>query len=137
VPSISVTELSRAVARTGFGALNSIVGPLVRRGVASPLPLGVGVIVLSTTGRLSGEQREVPLVAARVGEVLVVSTVRRGSSWIRNAEESPDVRVWVHGTEYHAVAEVRRLTGVDVALLRLGERVDGQSRAARTRSSAA
>ena len=137
-------DLSSALARTGFGALNSVVGPLVRRGIASPLPVGVGAVVVVTTGRRSGEPREVPLMSARVGDVLVVSTVRRSSHWILNIEASPEVTVWIDGEQREGIAEVRRLPGADMALIRLGRRVgpepdgsDAQSAAARRRSSAA
>jgi len=115
----SMLDLSNALTRSGFGALNSVVRPLVRRGLGSPFPIGVGAVILSTTGRRSGEQREVPLVSARVGDTLLVSTVRKSSNWIRNAARSPDVRVWVDGAEREGMAEVRHLPGLDVAFIRL------------------
>ena len=129
-----MTDLPAAVARNGFAALNRVVRPLVKRGLGSPPRVGVGAVVLSTTGRTSGETREVPLLGARFGNTVMVSTVRGNSQWLRNAEASPDVNVWLHGNERSGVAAVRRLPGLDVALVHLDPR---QSRAARTRSSAA
>jgi hypothetical protein len=115
----SLRQLSGSLTRTGFGVLNSVVRPLVRRGLGSPLPLGVGTVLLATTGRQSGELREVPLLSARLGDSLVVSTVRTRSNWIRNAEVSPTVRVWVDGIERTGVAEVHHLPRLDVAVVRL------------------
>jgi hypothetical protein len=115
----SLRQLSASLTRTGFGALNGVVRPLVRRGLGSPLPVGVGTVLLGTTGRMSGELREVPLVSVRVGDTLIVSTVRTRSNWIRNAEASPSVHVWVDGVERSGVAEVHHLPRLDVAVVRL------------------
>jgi hypothetical protein len=102
-----------------FGALNEMVAPLVKSGVASPWPLGVGGVVVETTGRRSGLTREVPLVAGRLGDTIVVSTVRDGSQWIRNLEADPQARVWLSGRPRAATASVRHLPGLDVAVLSL------------------
>ena len=112
-------ELRRAVVRRGFDALNGIVRPLVRRGVGAPRALGLGAVIVETTGRRSGRPRRVPLLAARAGDTVVVSTIRGGSHWVRNAEETPRVKVWLDGRRHGGVADVRRLPGVDYAVIRL------------------
>jgi len=94
--------------RQAFRALNQVVRPLVRHGVFSPPRFGGGLVLLETTGRSSGETREVPLVASRFGDKVVVSTVRRSSQWVRNLEADPAAGVWIHGTRRPAVAVVRR-----------------------------
>jgi len=97
-----------AVTRAGFGALNRVVLPAVKRGLASPLPLGVGLVVLETVGRRSGLPREVPLVSARLGDKVVMSTVRRRSQWVENVAAAGSARVWLHAASRPATAKVRR-----------------------------
>ncbi len=64
--------------------------------------------LVEATGRRSGLPRQVPLVAGRVGNSLVVSTVRADSQWLRNLEADPRVRVWLAGRARSATASVRR-----------------------------
>lgn len=107
--------------RHAFASINGVVSPYVKCGAGTPPPIGVGAVVVSATGRTSGLPREVPLAGARVGDTVVVSTVRDGSQWIRNLERDPAAVVWVEGTPRAARASVRRLPGFSVAVLRLGE----------------
>jgi hypothetical protein len=82
-----------------FRALNSTVIPLVKRGVFAPLPVPVasGLVVLETTGRVSGQPREVPLLATRIGPVVITSTVRSRSQWWANLAAGGPAAVWLDG----------------------------------------
>lgn len=113
-----VTDRCSSLQRDTFRSLNELVRPLVRSGLGSPLPVGVGAVVLATMGRRSGTEREVPLVAARWGDRMVVSTVRSRSNWVRNLEADPRGAVWVNGGSRRVDASVRRLPGLSVAVLR-------------------
>lgn len=96
------------VTQAGFRLLNSVVEPAVKSGVANPLPIGAGAIVLETTGHKSGKTRRVPLLASRVCNRLVVSTVRGDSHWLKNVEKDPSVSVWLNGKARAATAAVQR-----------------------------
>jgi F420H(2)-dependent quinone reductase len=104
--------------REAFRALNRVVRPFVKLGVGGPPPFGVGTIVVATTGRRSGLSREVPLAGARVGDTVVVSTVRGDSEWIRNLEADSDATLWLDGCARPVEASIQRLPGLSVAVLR-------------------
>ena len=102
-------EAARADAtQAGFRLLNSVVEPAVKAGIANPLPVGSGAILLETTGRKSGKRRSVPLLASRVCGKLAVSTVRSDSQWLKNVEADPEVTVWLQGKPREATARVAR-----------------------------
>jgi hypothetical protein len=107
-------------ARAAFRALNRLVRPIAKLGHLSPPAAGGGLALLETTGRSSGLPREVPLLATRLGDRVVVSTVRSDSQWVRNLEADPAAGVWINGRRQAAVAEVRR-GPLSVVKLALGE----------------
>ncbi len=95
------------ITTAGFGALNSLVLPVAQRGWFSPLRVGLGLIRLDVVGRSSGLQRSIPLLSARVGDRLVVSTVRQDSQWVRNVDAARAATVWLDGDARSASASVR------------------------------
>jgi hypothetical protein len=80
-----------------FQSLNLLVEPWVRAGFGSPGPWPTGAIVLETRGRRTGHLRRLPLLAMVVGDLAVVSTVRRPSQWVDNLIASGRARYWIHG----------------------------------------
>jgi deazaflavin-dependent oxidoreductase (nitroreductase family) len=99
-------------------ALNRFVEPAVRAGLGSSLA-GLAAFVVETTGRHSGLPRRVPLLAKRVGDTIIVSTIRDGSQWIRNLEHQPVAHVWIAGRPRRATATVVRMPGARIVHLRL------------------
>ncbi len=90
-----------------FRALNSVVEPAVRHGVFSSRLLPTSLMVLESTGYLSGKMRSTPLFCNRVGPYLLLSTARGNRSfWVRNLQQTPDVHYYLGGKRYGAQAEV-------------------------------
>ena len=87
-----------------FRGLNQVVEPLVRAGLGAPVLVPAGAIVVETQGRKSGRRFNVPLMAALVGDLVVVSTVRRRSNWVKNLAAHPEIRYWLGGREREATA---------------------------------
>jgi len=100
--------LPETLTRQAFRALNSIVKPTLQLGIGNPLPIGVGAVVVETTGRKSGQPRQVPLLSMRLGDRLLVSTVRSDSQWFANLEAAPVARVQLHGLFREATSSVTR-----------------------------
>ena len=89
-----------------YRGVNRIVEPLVRAGIGSPGLWPTGAIVIETIGRKSGRKYNLPLMAARIGDLLVVGTVRRRSQWLKNVAANPRLRYWINGKPHQARAMV-------------------------------
>lgn len=89
-----------------FKELNRFAVPLVRAGFGNPLFWPTGAIVVETTGRKSGQKVNIPVLATRIGSVVVFSTVRRNSQWLKNLAANPEVRYWLAGKPHDASAFV-------------------------------
>ncbi len=101
-------SMTTDLVQLGFRTLNRMVLPAVRAGLGSPLPVGLGLVVMETKGRKSGITRSVPVVGFRTGNRVTVSTVRSDSQWLANLEASPDAAVWRNGARRGVTANVRR-----------------------------
>ena len=75
--------------------------------------------MVETTGRVSGKPRRVPLLSARLGNSVFVSTVRNDSQWMTNLAASPQANVRLFGTERPAAVSVAKIGGLHLAALRL------------------
>ena len=85
---------------------NRIVNPLVRRVLEAGLP-GTGAALLETTGRKSGQPRRTPVGNGLRGrEFWIVTEHGRHSSYVKNIEAEPRVRVKVRRKWYSGTAHV-------------------------------
>jgi deazaflavin-dependent oxidoreductase (nitroreductase family) len=69
---------------------------------------GTSVLILTTTGRRSGEPRSTPLIYGKHGEDHVVVASKGGAdedpAWFLNLSEQPEVTVQVRGDRFKARA---------------------------------
>ncbi len=69
---------------------------------------GTQTLLLTTTGRKSGEPRTTPLIYARSGDAYAIVASMGGSdappAWYLNLSENPDVEVQVKGERFRARA---------------------------------
>jgi deazaflavin-dependent oxidoreductase (nitroreductase family) len=60
---------------------------------------GTSILLLTTTGRKSGEERTTPLIYGRHGDAFTVVASKGGAdeppAWYRNLEEDPEVEIQV------------------------------------------
>jgi deazaflavin-dependent oxidoreductase (nitroreductase family) len=69
---------------------------------------GATCLLLTTTGRRSGEPREIPLIFAADGDRQIIIASKGGApthpQWYRNIEADPEVQVQVKGDRFKAIA---------------------------------
>jgi deazaflavin-dependent oxidoreductase (nitroreductase family) len=69
---------------------------------------GTQALILTTTGRRSGEQRQSPLIYGRHGDDYLVVASKGGApenpAWYLNLDANPEVEVQVKGDKFHALA---------------------------------
>src|SRR4051794_22359456 len=69
---------------------------------------GTSILLLTTTGRKSGEQRTTPLIYGRSGDDYLVVASKGGAdeppAWFVNLEADPEVQVQIKGDKFTARA---------------------------------
>lgn len=89
-----------------LSSFNKIAEPIIRAGFGNPLLWPTGTIVVETTGRKSGRKINIPVLATRIAGVVIFSTVRRNSQWLKNLSANSEVRYWLAGKPVEASASV-------------------------------
>jgi F420H(2)-dependent quinone reductase len=78
--------------------VNAALEPAIRAGLGAPRLSPLGFVVVEMTGRKTGELRRVPLAALRLGDHILIGTVRgERSLWVRNLAANGAARVWLRG----------------------------------------
>jgi deazaflavin-dependent oxidoreductase (nitroreductase family) len=82
-----------------YSAANKIVEPLIIAGLGSTSCWSpFGATVMEIVGRKTGKLYRVPALAASLGDLTIVSTIRpKRSQWIRNLAANPEIRFWKRG----------------------------------------
>ena len=96
----------RSVEKRFFRTLNRVAEPSIRLGIGSPWLVPVGAVVLETVGRKSGRTYRIPVLASEWRGVLVVSTVRGRSQWMKNVAVNPHIKLWLRGKKRGCTAHV-------------------------------
>jgi hypothetical protein len=91
-----------------FRTLNTYLEPLIHTGVASPGLTPVGAVVLEIQGRKSGRTYKVPMLASEFANLLLISTARSRSQWIKNLAATPETKIWLRGQSRPVTAYVIR-----------------------------
>jgi deazaflavin-dependent oxidoreductase (nitroreductase family) len=97
---------TQALEKRFFRTLNTYLEPLISTGVGSPGLTPVGAVVLETTGRKSGRTYKMPVMASEFAGLLLVSTVRSRSQWIKNLAATPQTKVRLRGQTVPVTAYV-------------------------------
>lgn len=92
--------------RQFLAGLNQFAEPMIRAGFGNPLLWPTGTIVIETTGRKTGRKINIPVLATRIGNMVIFSTIRRNSQWVRNLAANAEVRYWLAGQPREATAFV-------------------------------
>jgi deazaflavin-dependent oxidoreductase (nitroreductase family) len=73
---------------------------------------GVPILLLTTKGRKSGEDRIIPIIYRQVGDDIVLVASKGGSPthpvWYLNIEADPHVKVQIKGDKFDAIARVTK-----------------------------
>jgi deazaflavin-dependent oxidoreductase (nitroreductase family) len=71
---------------------------------------GTQTLILTTTGRKSGEQRDSPLIYGRSGEAYLIVASKGGApqppGWLLNLEGNPDAEIQVHADRIKVHARI-------------------------------
>ena len=86
------TQVLASFQKEFFSGFNQLAEPLIRAGLGNPVLWPTGTIVVETVGRKTGRKINLPVLATRIGEFVVFSTVRRNSQWVKNLAAAPEVR---------------------------------------------
>jgi deazaflavin-dependent oxidoreductase (nitroreductase family) len=63
-------------------------------------------LYLTTTGRVTGQPREIEIRFTEHGGHLYLVAERESSNWVRNIQSQPQVKVRLGGAEFNAVARI-------------------------------
>lgn len=86
--------------------LGQSLTPLIEMGFGNPLLWPTGAVVVEVTDRDSERAYKLPLTATRIGNLILLTSLRREAGWLQNLMAKPNVRYWFAGRPRRAKAFV-------------------------------
>lgn len=80
--------------------------PWIEMGFGNPLLWPTGAVVVEVADNTTGRKYKLPLTATRIGNLILLTALRRDASWLQNLMVTPDVRYWFAGRPRNAKAFV-------------------------------
>ena len=80
--------------------------PWIEMGIGNPLLWPTGAVVVEVTDKDSDRTYKLPLTATRVGNLMVLTSLRRQAGWLQNLIAKPEMRYWFVGQPRQATAFV-------------------------------
>jgi hypothetical protein len=80
--------------------------PWIEMGFGNPLLWPTGAVVVEVADKATGQTYKLPLTATRIGNLILLTALRRDASWLQNLIATPDVRYWFAGQPRNAKALV-------------------------------
>ncbi len=80
--------------------------PWIEIGFGNPLLWPTGTVVVEVADKATGRKYKLPLTAVRLGDQILLTSLRRQASWLQNLMATPDVRSWFAGRPRNAKAMV-------------------------------
>lgn len=71
--------------------------PLIELGFGNPLLWPTGSVVVEVTDKDAARTYKLPLTATRIGNLLLLTSLRREAGWLQNMLATPKVRYWLAG----------------------------------------
>ena len=77
--------------------VGSSLTPWIEMGVGNPWLWPTGAVVIEVTDKDSEKTYKLPLTATRIGNLILLTSLRRQSGWLQNMITTPEVRYWFAG----------------------------------------
>jgi hypothetical protein len=89
-----------------FKTVGQSLTPLIEMGFANPLLWPTGAVVVEVTDKDSAKTYKLPLTATRIGNLILLTSLRRQAGWLQNLIVKPETRYWFAGRPRLATAVV-------------------------------
>ncbi|MBS1810420.1 MAG: hypothetical protein JST84_19810 [Acidobacteria bacterium] len=92
--------LVQEITRLQFDVIKTLgqrLTPLIEMGFGNPLLWPTGAVVVEVTDRDSERTYKLPLTATRIGDLILLTSLRRQAGWLQNLMANSEIRYWLAG----------------------------------------